>query len=91
MNINTICIIVSLFLFIALWVILFNQEKINEIPQLIRDLWNGPCKHIHYSERRWLDSETGTPYYSFRCKDCGHFDRGHIYADTEGWEGHTET
>lgn len=27
----------------------------------------------------------------FECKDCGHEDRGHVYGDTEGWTGVTET
>lgn len=47
------------------------------------------CRHVHYVENRWI--QDGTPYVSFRCKDCDYQDRGHVHGDTDGWEGHTET
>lgn len=50
-----------------------------------------PCLHLRYHERRWLDAQTGTPWASFRCKDCGHSSYGHVHGDSDGWEGETST
>ncbi len=51
----------------------------------------GPCKHVHYRETRSFTYD-GTPWRVFDCKDCGYFDRGHVYCDRADWDvGETET
>lgn len=40
------------------------------------------CEHkTNFYMRKWRTPD-GTPMIYFRCYDCGHEDRGHVYAET---------
>lgn len=50
---------------------------------------NLSCNHSqNYIEIRYIKEET--PFVTFMCNDCGYYDNGHVYGDTENWEGMIE-
>ena len=49
-----------------------------------------PCNHNqNYLYVRWIN-EDGTPMMTFRCNDCGNFDKGHVYGESKDWVGTTK-
>lgn len=59
-------------------------EKLLEIPDLWRE-WRAEVRcrregHTSLVEHRWTAPD-GTPMMTQRCRSCGYFDKGPIYAN----------
>jgi hypothetical protein len=60
------------------------------LAPLVRRCLKPKCNHARYREERWVENGT-LLMHTWKCYDCGLFERGHVYGGVDGWEGITDT